>query len=79
MWEKCDWWFQFPNWWTICGELSKKDVYFLLSIVIFQIVVQVSLQRGQNFESFSFSFVDFLFVGQTAPILYGDEITHLLV
>lgn len=79
MWEECDWGLQFPNRRAIRLKFTQEYVDFLLPIVVLQVVVQMPLQRCQNFESFPFSFVDFLFVCQTASILNRDQVSHLLI
>ena len=46
-------WFYLPDLWSVdIGSVSaQKDIYLSLSVLVFEIVVKVSLNGGEEFET----------------------------
>lgn len=57
--------FYLPDLWSIdIGSVStQKDIYLSLSVLVFEIVVKVSLNGGEKFETRFSGFLYFLFMG----------------
>lgn len=60
-------------------EVPQKHVYLLLFLLVHEIVPEVSLNRGDEFESLGFGVANFLLVRDAPRVLQRNCVTDLFV
>jgi hypothetical protein len=61
------------------GLVAEEYVDLGLSVLVFEVVVEVALDGGEEFEPALGCLLYFLFMGEAAAVLDGDEVAHLFV
>ena len=71
---------QVPNWRILdIRNISQKHIDLSLPELIFEIVIEMPLDRSKKLKSTFRCFLNLLLVRQTTSILNRYQITHLLI